>query len=290
MEELLTGEGYAAIATSNGREALELLRRRHPDLALLDVNVPGLSGLEVCRRAREEGFSGPVLIVSALSDPADRVVGLEAGADDYITKPFDGREVLARIRAHLRAERRLVPPDERQDSAWQPRSKRMLLAVMFADMKDFSRRVNEDEPGGLAMLRACIRIVSGAVRRAGGTMVEITGDGFLASFSSAVKAVECAVATQKRLAEEGTRRAGAQRIRLRIGIHVGDVLRESGKLRGDPVNIAARLQQICPPGGILVSESVVDAAKGRLRARAVRVGRRRVKNIRQPVTVFRIIP
>jgi class 3 adenylate cyclase len=121
-------------------------------------------------------------------------------------------------------------------------------------------------------------------------MVEITGDGFLASFSSAVKAVECAVATQKRLAEEGTRRAGAQRIRLRIGIHVGDVLRESGKLRGDPVNIAARLQQICPPGGILVSESVVDAAKGRLRARAVRVGRRRVKNIRQPVTVFRIIP
>ena len=97
----LESEGYSVVQAADGREAVDVFRRRRPDLILLDLMLPEISGTEVCRIIRAE--SGvPILMLTAKSAEVDKVVGLELGADDYVTKPFSFRELLARVRALLR--------------------------------------------------------------------------------------------------------------------------------------------------------------------------------------------
>jgi DNA-binding response OmpR family regulator len=101
LAESLVEEGFLVHQAADGREAVEAFRRHHPDLILLDLMLPELSGTEVCRIIRAE--SGvPILMLTAKSAEVDKVVGLELGADDYVTKPFSFRELLARVRALLR--------------------------------------------------------------------------------------------------------------------------------------------------------------------------------------------
>src|SRR5579864_735146 len=97
----LEKEGYEVLEAGEGGEALELARRSSPDLVLLDIMLPGMSGFEICRVLRQES-TVPILMLTARGDEPDRIVGLDLGADDYITKPFSLREVLARVRAALR--------------------------------------------------------------------------------------------------------------------------------------------------------------------------------------------
>jgi DNA-binding response OmpR family regulator len=98
---LLSEEGYEVITTDNGEEALELVRDESPDLVILDVMMPKVGGLEVCRRIRQT-MDVPIIILSAKGETSDRVLGLELGADDYLSKPFEPSELLARVRAVLR--------------------------------------------------------------------------------------------------------------------------------------------------------------------------------------------
>jgi DNA-binding response OmpR family regulator len=102
LEDLLAGEGYAVSSARDGWQALELYRREKPDLVLLDIMLPEISGYEVCRRIRKEDAETPILMLTAKGQEADKVAGLELGADDYIVKPFGVSELLARIRATLR--------------------------------------------------------------------------------------------------------------------------------------------------------------------------------------------
>ncbi|MBL8930232.1 MAG: response regulator transcription factor [Kineosporiaceae bacterium] len=106
IAELIRGalvrEGFTARVCGDGSGALEAVRRDRPAVVVLDVGLPGLAGTEVCRRMREEGDWTPVLFVTARDEEVDRVLGLELGADDYVTKPFSPRELVARVRAVLR--------------------------------------------------------------------------------------------------------------------------------------------------------------------------------------------
>ncbi|MFI8092338.1 response regulator transcription factor [Streptomyces sp. NPDC086080] len=102
LERALTLEGYRVTAVADGVEALAQAHRSRPDVLVLDVMMPGLDGLQVCRVLRAEGDRTPVLILTALVETADRIAGLDAGADDYVVKPFDVEEVFARLRALLR--------------------------------------------------------------------------------------------------------------------------------------------------------------------------------------------
>jgi DNA-binding response OmpR family regulator len=104
----LERDGYICFLAADGGLALDLARRQQPDLVLLDVMLPGIDGLEVCRRIRA-GSNVPIIMLTARVEEIDRVVGLEVGADDYVTKPFSMRELLARVRAALR--RAQMPPD-----------------------------------------------------------------------------------------------------------------------------------------------------------------------------------
>jgi two-component system, OmpR family, alkaline phosphatase synthesis response regulator PhoP len=115
----LSREGYEVSAAANGEAALEAARGERLDLILLDVMLPGMSGVEVLRVLRREGIATPVIILSAKGDEIDRVVGLKVGADDYVAKPFSRPELLARIEAVLRRQRRETEePERRQEMAF----------------------------------------------------------------------------------------------------------------------------------------------------------------------------
>jgi two-component system, OmpR family, response regulator MprA len=105
LDRTLSAEGYAVEAAADGGAALAAVERSAPDLIVLDVAMPGLDGLAVCRRVRERGLATPVLLLTARDALADRVAGLDAGADDYLVKPFETDELLARVRALLRRGR-----------------------------------------------------------------------------------------------------------------------------------------------------------------------------------------
>ncbi|MBQ0848318.1 response regulator transcription factor [Streptomyces sp. BH-SS-21] len=109
LERALSLEGYEVTAVADGVQALAQAHRTPPDVLVLDVMMPGIDGLQVCRVLRAEGNRTPILMLTALVETADRIAGLDAGADDYVVKPFDVEEVFARLRALLR---RTGAPDD----------------------------------------------------------------------------------------------------------------------------------------------------------------------------------
>jgi two-component system response regulator MprA len=102
LERTLTADGYVVVGAADGGEALAAIERSVPDVLVLDVGLPGLDGLAVCRRVRAKGLAMPILLLTARDAIADRVSGLDSGADDYLVKPFATEELLARVRALLR--------------------------------------------------------------------------------------------------------------------------------------------------------------------------------------------
>jgi two-component system alkaline phosphatase synthesis response regulator PhoP len=109
LESALQDEGFETHTARTGPEGLRLAREHKPDLILLDLMLPGMSGLEICKRIRDEGIMTPVIMLTSKTEENDKVLGLELGADDYVTKPFSLRELLARVRAHLRREEAASP-------------------------------------------------------------------------------------------------------------------------------------------------------------------------------------
>lgn len=107
----LTNEGYELTVATDGAQGLEMARTADPDLILLDIMLPKLSGLEVARLLRNDGNKVPIIMLTALDQEADKIAGLDAGADDYVTKPFSTAELLARVRANMR--RRMRPDADR---------------------------------------------------------------------------------------------------------------------------------------------------------------------------------
>jgi two-component system alkaline phosphatase synthesis response regulator PhoP len=105
LESALRDEGYETHTARTGPEGLRLAQQRQPDLLILDLMLPGMSGLEICKRLRDEGLMTPVIMLTSKTEEDEKVLGLELGADDYVTKPFSLRELLARVRAHLRREK-----------------------------------------------------------------------------------------------------------------------------------------------------------------------------------------
>lgn len=102
LEYALQQEGFSVLCADNGQDALKMARTEEPKLILLDIRLPDISGFDVCRILRQEGKRQPILMLTALDEPMDKVLGLELGADDYVVKPYNLRELIARIRSLLR--------------------------------------------------------------------------------------------------------------------------------------------------------------------------------------------
>ena len=113
LADNLKFESYEVHTASDGEAGYRLIQEQKPDLIILDLMLPKLSGYEVCRKVRDEGITTPIMMLTARGEEGDRVLGLDLGADDYVTKPFSVRELLARVRALLRrAQPTAGPPDE----------------------------------------------------------------------------------------------------------------------------------------------------------------------------------
>ena len=170
-----------------------------------------------------------------------------------------------------------------------PRVERKLAAILAADVVGYSRLVGADEAGTIARLKALRKeFIEPLIAEYRGRVVKLMGDGALVEFASAVDAVECAVAIQNGVAEREAAEPEDRRIAFRIGINVGDIIVEDGDILGDGVNVAARLEGLAEPGGICVARNVYNQVKAKLDLAFEPMGEHRVKNIAEPVTVYRV--
>lgn len=163
---------------------------------------------------------------------------------------------------------------------------RRLHGVLLADMTGFSRLMGEDESRAVAALMRIRDVFTAVVPRHGGTLDVLVGDCFVALFESAVDAVQASIAIQTELA--GATGPAADPVRIRIGVHMGDVVRSGSEILGDSVNIAARLQTIARPGGIAVSEDVYRAVRNRISLPFRDLGPKALKHISEKVRVYEL--
>jgi class 3 adenylate cyclase len=170
-----------------------------------------------------------------------------------------------------------------------PSPERKLTTILSADAAGYSRLMSVDEETTLATLKACHAVMHRLIAGHGGRVVSTTGDGLLAEFPSVVKAVECAIAVQREVAERNATLPENRRLWFRIGINLGDVIVEGGDLFGDGVNVAARLQALADPGGVLVTGHVHELVKDRLSVGFGYLGQKAVKNIPNEVAVYRVL-
>jgi len=164
---------------------------------------------------------------------------------------------------------------------------RRLAAILLADVVSYSRLVGEDEEGTLERLRVLRHTVADPkIKEHRGRVVRTTGDGLLVEFASVVDAVRCAVEIQREMALRNTDVPADRRIEFRIGINLGDIIRDGRDVYGDGVNVAARLEALAAPGGICVSRVVRDQVRDKLGFAFDDRGEQQVKNIARPVRVF----
>ena len=167
--------------------------------------------------------------------------------------------------------------------------KRKLTAILSADVKGYSRLMGEDEKGTVRTLNAYKEVIIDLIQHYHGRVVDATGDNLMAEFASVVDAVECAVEIQKELKTRNAELPENRRMEFRIGINLGDVIEEEGRIYGDGVNIAARLESLSEAGGICISGTAYDHVENKLSLGYEYLGEQIVKNITKPVRVYRVL-
>ena len=299
MQIVLRSEGYRTTLAQNGPEALKIAGEGRVDLVILDVMMPGMSGYEVCRIIRADLATRfiPVVLVTALTDSTDRVEGIEAGADDFISKPFNEVEIRARVRSLLRikalrdqleqrnnllldALHRAVSPSVAEqiladpDRYLHPGGERRSVSILFGDLRGYTSLAEELPPQeAMKVLNSYLAEIIFAVYEHGGTVNQILGDGVMALFGAPIsytdhprRAVSAALAMQRLVGQ--VRVDGFPDVRLNMGIginsgdvvvgHIGSEQRMDYTAVGDAVNLAARFEQNAGPGQLLVTQSTYD--------------------------------
>ena len=168
---------------------------------------------------------------------------------------------------------------------------RRLAAIFAADMVGYSRLIEADEVGTLARQKSHrAELIDPRIESHGGRIIKLTGDGMIAEFPSVVEAVQCAVSVQREMAVREADVREDQKIRYRVAVNLGDVIFDEGDVYGDGVNIAARLEALAEPGGVVVSGTAYDHLKSNVEVGYEDLGEQRVKNIATPVRVYRVVP
>ena len=170
------------------------------------------------------------------------------------------------------------------------RVERRLTTILAADVAEYSRLMRANEDATLSALARCRAIIDTFIAEHRGRIANTAGNSVLAEFPSVAEALSCALAIQQALARENENLPLERRMLFQIGIHIGDVMVRGGDLFGDAVNIAARLQALAEPGGVCVSATVREHIGTRVLAVFTDAGAQWVKNIAEPVRVFRVAP
>ncbi|MEE9402441.1 MAG: adenylate/guanylate cyclase domain-containing protein, partial [Desulfobacteria bacterium] len=167
--------------------------------------------------------------------------------------------------------------------------KRKLTAILSADVEGYTRLMSQDEVGTIRTLTAYREAMATLIKEYKGRVVDAPGDNVLAEFASVVDAVNCAVEIQRELAERNAEIPSARKMQFRIGVNLGDIIEEEGRIYGDGVNIAARIESLAEAGGISISSKVYEEVKNKLGLEYEFLGEQKVKNIPGPVRVYRVL-
>src|SRR5215471_8154456 len=166
---------------------------------------------------------------------------------------------------------------------------RKLTAILCADVYGYSRLMGDDEEATFRTLASHRKIIDSLIEQHHGRFVNSAGDSVLAEFASVVNAVQCGIEIQTALKTDNANLSPQRRMEFRIGINLGDVIVDGEQIYGDGVNVAARLESLADPGGICISGFVHDHVKGKLALNYQDLGAQQVKNITEPVRVYRVL-
>ncbi len=327
VHDILESVGYEALQASDGPTALAAAQSYSPDLIILDVNMPGMSGFEVCAALKADPKMSeiPVLMLTAQSDVDSRVQGLGLGAEDYLPKPFNPRELAARIDARLRAKaqtddlrqtkemvrqtfERFVSPSVVEKLLNDPSQIKLggqleIVSVLFTDLEGFTSLSERTEPEQLVgILNMYHALVVSFIQANGGTVNKFIGDGVMALFNTpvhqedhALRAVTTALQIQQELAVFSEQFEPQYRMKINFGIHSGRaVVGNVGTHHimdftalGDTVNLASRLQVLSKNGQVLISQATYEQLGDHIQVREV--GWQTVKGRSESVMVYEAI-
>jgi DNA-binding response OmpR family regulator len=331
MEAILAPRGYTVVTAYNGEEALQQVQSQRPDLILLDVMMPGMNGFEVCRSLKDNANTCliPVVIMTALGQTEDRIKGIEAGADDFLTKPVNRDELLARIRTSLRLKRaidqqvsllqnvqehlvKFVPQSVTRLIAANPETpelekKEQDVSVLFVDISGYAR-LSELLPRE-DMNRIIERYFSSfldCIHTNGGAINETAGDGLMVIFADAEprhharKAVQAALEMVQRVAPLEAQIQGTWGpIAVHIGINSGLALVGPTKLQGATgtrwtYTASGSVTNIAARLATLGEGGMVLVGPETARRiagcfRIQEIGQRQLKNISEEMLVYRIL-
>ena len=301
LENHLSLQKYSVTQASNGEAALKAVEEKKPDLVLLDIMMPGMSGYEVCEKLREiyPASQLPVLMLTAKNQVSDLIDGFNSGANDYIPKPFSKNELLTRVKAHLelsqsnRAYTRFVPQEFlkllKRESIVEVKlgeNVQMDMSILFADIRSFTTMSEKMTPQeNFAFLNSYLEKMAPVVNRHNGFIDKYLGDGLMALFSTnADDAVVAGIDMLDTLSEfnKDQKSKGLDPIKIGIGINTGNMMlgtigdsdRMDGTVVSDDVNLASRLEDLTKEYGasLIISERtynhLVDPSKYALRALA----------------------
>jgi adenylate cyclase len=325
--DLLAMEGYRVVAAFNGQEALDRIRQHNPDLILLDLDMPLLNGYQVCERLKADELTAgiPVLMLTAWAAPEHRVMGLQLGAEDYVAKPFDYRELLARVQARLRAKEnadclrqaqqtirstfeRFVPPHVVERLLADPGrlslgGQRQEVTILFADLRGYTALAEALPPEELVeVLNGHLTAATQAILAYEGTVSQYAGDRVMAIFNAplpqadhALRAMQAALALQDNQAAYHEDLPPDLRMQFGVGIATGDALVGNiGAMEllhytavGDTVNLAQRLEEMAVGGEILITESCFRAVAAGVQVQAR--GATVVRGRSDPVSIFSLV-
>ena len=329
LEQELEDLGYATVSASNGQEALAKVAAESPDLILLDVMMPIMDGFAVCRmlKGNDETRLIPIVIMTALDGIEDRIRGIEAGADDFLTKPVNQRELMARIQTTLTLKHtvdrkigelrrikehfaKFVPEAVKRLVAANPEAPELAkrerdVSVLFLDISGYTRLSERLGPEALnTLIERYFSTFLDHIHEAGGDINETAGDGFMAILQDEdiqvhpIKAVDTALALLA--ATDALNQVNREQpLAIHLGINSGIALVGSTRFEGlrgtrwtftasGPVtNLAARLASIAEAGQILVGPETVRRLGDRYCLQ--RLGRERLKNIAEAVDIHCIL-
>lgn len=282
----LSANDYRVIRANNGEEAIALFEKEKPDIVLLDIMMPRMSGFEVCRKLREKASLSrlPIIMLTAKDQAQDLAEGFSAGANDYISKPFTKKELLSRIKTHLelakinRVYSDFVPSEYLNflghESILDVRLGDNIhkeMTIMFADIRSYTSLSESLSPQeNFDFINEYLKVMGPCIKNNNGFVNHYLGDGLMALFpGSAEDAVKASIEMYRalKLFNRRLKKAGKKSIKVGVGLHygkvifgiIGDVFRKSGNVISDDVNISSRLEGLNKSYGssIIVSESVL---------------------------------
>jgi len=255
------------------------------------VHLPGTRALEMAHFLAFPKGVGSETFFTKFEALCDGIVDLKSQQEDdridhYIRvrmlhgKTWDARWHRLRLLGHSEVALADASP---------PLRPRRLVAIMYTDLAGYATLAQEDEPASLQVLDTHRHVLRAAFAQHSGREIKTLGDGFLVEFDSALDAVKCAYDIQGQIREINRSRAAKDRIRLRVGIHLGDVIESEGDILGDAVNVASRVESWASNGGISLTQQVYDQVRNKFELPIRSLGKKRLKHIRSPVEIYHVV-